>query len=148
MADTTLSNRDKVLADWNASKVALANLTLQERELRKMVVDIFSDAQAFPEMASGTESIDIGFGHDLKITHKLDYKLDNANDCEELHKVLREIETSMEGGHIIAERIVKWKPELSVSEYKLLSPENKARLDRVLTIKPASKSVEIKKRGK
>jgi hypothetical protein len=143
-----LSNKQVLFAQWN-TQAAIAKAAVEaERNLRAQVIEAYSDAQAFPEFASGTESVDIGEGFDLKILHSLDYKLDNANDCERLDKVLDQIEKSMEGGAIIAERLVKWKPELSVSEYKLLAPAQKAMIDTVLTIKPASKSVKVHKRGR
>lgn len=135
-----------LLEAWKTANDKARAAVMIERDLRLQVIEAFSTETN--EMASGIENIDIGYGFDLKIQHKLDYKLDNANDCEALDKALDAIETSMEGGKIIAERLVKWKPELSVSEYKLLGNEQRAMIDKVLTIKPASKSLEIKKRGK
>ena len=76
----------------------------------------------------------------MKITHKLNYTLGNANLVD---KALDLIEKSQEGGNVIAERLVSWKPELSVREYKLLSPQQKAYIDTVLTVKPGTPSVEL-----
>lgn len=135
------TNKDALLTQWKEASELLAKIKVTEAELRKQVVEAFSH-EAAPGK-SGTENIDVGWGHKLKIVHALNYKLDNANDCEKLDKVLDTIEKSMEGGNIIAERLVKWKPELSVSEYKLLSPENKARIDSVLTITDATPFVTL-----
>jgi hypothetical protein len=138
---TVTTNKDALLTQWKEASELLAKIKVTEAELRKQVVEAFSH-DAKPGH-SGTENIDVGWGHKLKVVHKLNYKLDNANDCEKLDKVLDTIEKSMEGGNIIAERLVKWKPELSVSEYKLLSPENKARIDSVLTITDGTPEVTL-----
>lgn len=142
-----ISNRDALLTSWKNAKDALTTATLAERELRSQVIAAFSETN--DEMYSGTESIDIGFGYDLKIVHNLKYTLDNSNDFEKTDKALDEIEAALgDIGELIVDRLVKRKLEISVSEYKELPPEAKKIIDRVLTIKPASKSVEIKKRGK
>lgn len=135
------TNKDALLADWKRAKEALDVAKATETQLRGMVVEVFS--QETDPMKSGVENVEVGWGYKLKIDHKLNYKLDNADDCAKLNSVLNVIETSMTGGNIIADRLVKWKPELALSEYKLLSPANKALIDAVLTVTPASKSVEL-----
>ena len=109
-----------------------------EAQLRAEVISLFSE-RVNDANASGVENIDTGYGQ-LKITHKLNYTLGNANLVD---KALDLIEKSQEGGNIIAERLVSWKPELSVREYKLLSPQQKAYIDTVLTVKPGTPSVEL-----
>lgn len=142
MSDTTITvNKDKLLTDWKEAKALLDKIKVTESELRKQVVEAFSN-DAKPGH-SGTENVSLGWGYSLKIVHKLNYKLDNANDCEKLDKVLDQIEKSMEGGSIIAERIVKWKPELSLTEYKLLNAANKALIDSVLTVTDGTPDVSL-----
>lgn len=92
-------------------------------------------------MASGVENVDTGMGK-IKITHKLEYKFTGVPN-DRIDTMLDAIEKSQEGGNVIAERLVIWKPELSVSEYKRLMPQQKALVDAILTIKPASKSIEL-----
>jgi hypothetical protein len=135
------TNKDALLADWRVASENLASAKHIEARLRKEVVAAFSQDQKPGH--SGTETLDIGFGYKLKIVHKLSYKLDNANICEKLHAVLDKIEKSVEGGNIIAERIVKWSPELSLTEYKLLSNPHKALIDTVLTVSDATPSIEL-----
>lgn len=133
-----------LLARWQAAKTTAANAVITERELRAVVIAAFSTET--DEMKSGIEKIDLGFDKwELKITHALDYKL---ADKDAVTMALTQIASSMDGGNIIAERLVKWKPELSVSEYKLLNGGQRATIDRVLTIKPASKSIELAQRSK
>ena len=109
-----------------------------EAQLRAEVISLFSE-RVNDANASGVENIDTGYGK-LKITHKLNYTLGNANLVD---KALDLIEKSQEGGNVIAERLVNWKPELSVREYKLLSKPQQLIVDEILVIKPASKSVEL-----
>jgi len=135
------TNKDALLADWKKAKAELDEIKAREALLRGMVVEVFS--QENDPMKSGVENVDVGWGFKLKIEHKLNYKLDNANDCEKLNSVLDRIEKSVIGGNIIAERLVKWSPELKLSEYKLLTAEQKALIDSVLTVTPATKSVEL-----
>jgi len=131
------SNRDTLLASWKEANAQLKHFRTLEGELRKQVIDAFSEQTS--EMASGVENVDIGWGHTLKVTHKLEYKLDDTK----LDKALEQIEKTVEYGELLAERLVKFKPELSVSEYKKLPGDAKKIIDTVLTIKPAAKSVEI-----
>lgn len=142
MSDATVTtNKDALLTQWKEASALLAKIKVTEAELRKQVVEAFSN-DAKPGH-SGTETLEIGWGYKLKIEHKLNYKLDNANDCEKLDKVLDAIEKSMEGGNIIAERLVKWSPELKLTEYKQLSPANKKLIDSVLTITDATPAVTL-----
>jgi hypothetical protein len=133
-----------LLASWQAAKIAAANAVMNERDLRAKVIETFSTET--DEMKSGVENIDLGFDKwELKITHAVDYKL---ADSDAVKMALAQIAASIEGGSIIADRLVKFKPELSASEYKLLNGGQRAIINRVLTIKPASKSIEIKQRSR
>jgi hypothetical protein len=140
----TLSNRDEILAQWKVAKTTLDTAKADEATLRDQVVAAFSDVT--DEMHSGTETVDIGWGHELKIVHSLRYELDKANDYEKTDKALDEIEATLgeEVGALLVDRLVKRKLELSISEYKKLPPKAKKIIDKVLTIKPGSKSVELK----
>lgn len=145
MNDIPVSNKVALLEDWKATDERLKELRVEEKNKREEVIEAYSEET--DEMASGTESIDIGFGHDLKIEHKLTYSFEKISN-EEVDKALDEIADKCEGGEILAERLVTWKPSISVSEYKKLPADAKKIIDRVLTIKPSSKSIKIHKRGK
>jgi hypothetical protein len=136
-----ISKRETAINEWRAAKAALDAAKVRENDARAALIATVSDI-ADP-MATGTENIDIGSGV-VKIVRKLNYSFTTDNDG--IDAVLDEIEKSMEGGNIIADRLVKWKGELSLSEYKLLTPENRARIDRILEAKPATPSVEFKAR--
>lgn len=135
------SNRDTILTQWKEWKAKLDEAKKAEAELRKQVIDAFSEEN--PDTASGTENIDIGYGYKLKIVHKLEYTLDNANDYEKTDKALDEIEESVEHGELLVDRLIRRKLELSVSEYKKLPAAAKKIIDKVVTTKPGAKSVEL-----
>lgn len=126
------------IAEWQDAKEAIAAATANERSLRNEIVELFSDIKD-PDY-SGTENVETPAGQ-IKIVHKLNYTLGNADLVE---KALDDIEKSQQGGNVIAERLVNWKPEISVREYKLLEPRQQAMIDKVLTIKPATKTIEFK----
>lgn len=130
--------RDYALSMWQDAQKTLEAAKAKEMEWRKEVIDIFSD-RAGEAMASGMENVATSFGT-LKIEHKLTYKLGNVDLVD---KALDAIEKSQEGGNVIAERLVSWKPELSVREYKLLSAVQQKIIDEVLTISPAAKSIKL-----
>jgi hypothetical protein len=138
------NSQTDLLARWNAAKTALATATAAEKELRAEVIKLFSTETN--EMKSGVENIDLGFDKwELKITHKLNYKL---ADKDAVNVALASITQSMDGGRIIAERLVKWEPELSVSEYNKLDGAQRTLINKVLTITPATKAIEIKQRAR
>ena len=130
--------RMAVLDAHREAAAALAAAKVKEAELRAEVIKLFSERTG-EALASGVENVETGLGT-LKITHKLNYTLGNADAVD---RALDAIEKSQEGGNVIAERLVKWSPELSVREYKLLTEKQKALIDAVLTIKPGAASIEI-----
>lgn len=141
-----LSNKDRLLADWKAADEASKLAVEKERDLRKQVIDAFSTETN--ELKSGVENIDAGWGFDLKIEHKIVYKLDNANDFEKVEDAIDQMEAFGELGEHIANSLFKRKYDVSVTEYKKLDPKYKVIIDKILTIEPASKSVKLVKRAK
>lgn len=142
-----LSNRQAKLNAWNDAKAALAKAQELERSLRAEVISIFSDVNE-TVLTSGTENVNVPGGK-LKIERSIEYKLGRTIndkvvcDNDEVDKILDMIEKSQEGGNVIAERLVSWKPEISVREYKLLTPAQKAIVDRYLVTKQGSTSVKF-----
>lgn len=139
------NDRDAALMLWQEAKAVLTETTLIEKDLRATCINLASSIT--DEMHSGVENVDIGSGFDFKITHSLSYKLSSADDYAEMHKALDAIEKG-ENGALLADRLVKAKYEISKKEYDLLPAWAKKLIDPVLTITPAAKSVEIKKRAR
>lgn len=132
-------NNDKLLA-WDHAKKALDAAKSAEASLRKEVLKDFYDFGGESDLREGTENLELGNGYRLKATFKLSRKLENKN--HETEEALAQIAT-FENGILYAERLVKWSPELSVSEYKKLPENVRAVIDACVTSKAATPSLEI-----
>ena len=134
------TSRDAKILAWEQAVKALAAAKDAEAALRK---EVLAEAFAFdPEaLREGTENFELGGGYKLKAVFKISRNLNNENEA--VDKVLSKIEKTGPEGAFIAERLVKWKPELSVSEYKKLPEKFKKLFDEVVTSKEAMPSLEL-----
>lgn len=141
--------RDSMLADWEASKRALEVAKEAEMKLRKEVVDFNFNH----EQLKGTERVPLANGYELKAVKKLNYNLvspvEGGNVIDAVDSVLTQIEAIGPEGKFIAERLVKWSAELSVSEYNKLDDMGDtgkkihALIDTVVETKPGAPTLEI-----
>ena len=140
MSFNETANRDAKILAWEAAVKALAAAKDAEAALRK---EVLAEAFAFdPEaLREGTENFELGNGYKLKAVFKISRNLNNENEA--VDKVLSKIEKTGPEGAFIAERLVKWKPELSVTEYKKLPEKFKKLFDEVVTSKEAMPSLEL-----
>lgn len=145
LPSTTRANNMALLSSWDEAKKELSKWKEKEAQLRADVISAFSEVDA---MYSGTERVSIGRQadgneYDVKFVHTLDYKLNQDTVDAALDRIEK-----LDNGELLAERLVKRTLELKVSEYKLLPDEARKIIDQVLTIKPASKQVEVVKASK
>lgn len=140
MSFNETANRDAVILAWRDATEALAAAKAQEAELRKQVL---SQVFAFDseELREGTENAELGGGWKLKATFKISRILNNKD--EGVDKALSKLEKTGAEGEFIAGRLVRWKPELSVSEYKKLPEKYKKLFDEVVVSKEATPSLEL-----
>lgn len=140
MSFNETANRDAKILAWEAAVKALAAAKDAEAALRK---EVLAEAFAFdPEaLREGTENFELGNGYKLKAVFKISRNLNNENEA--VDKVLSKIEKTGPEGVFIAERLVKWKPELSITEYKKLPEKFKKLFDEVVTSKEAIPSLEL-----
>lgn len=140
MSFNETANRDAKILAWEAAVKLLAAAKDAEAALRK---EVLAEAFAFdPEaLREGTENFELGNGYKLKAVFKISRNLNNENEA--VDKVLAKIEKTGPEGVFIAERLVKWKPELSVTEYKKLPEKFKKLFDEVVTSKEAMPSLEL-----
>ena len=133
-------NRDAKILAWESSVKLLAAAKDAEAALRKEVLaEVFAfDPEALRE---GSENFELGSGYKLKAVFKISRSLNNENEA--VDKVLAKIEKTGPVGVFFAERLVKWKPELSVTEYKKLPEKFKKLFDEVVTSKEAMPSLEL-----
>jgi len=132
----TEADKAAKLAEWhNAVQEALKAKSIIEAEqaLRKEVAEMF-----FPEPEEGTNTYELQAGYKLKLTHKIDRKVDIAT-LEAVKLQLREI-------GINPDPLIEMKPNLVVKAYKGLRQVNgdAAKIfEQALTIKPASPTLEV-----
>lgn len=137
-----VAKRDSILKAWEASKLALEVAKETEMKLRKEAVNFAFDQTK----ESGTERIELGGGWQAKAVKKVNYGWVKNGEKVDKHKiddVLDMIEKTVENGGLIAERLVKWTPDLSLTEYKLLPEAAKALIDTVIITSDGAPTLEI-----
>lgn len=134
--------RDRLLQHWQEQQKFLALYKECEMSARKLFVDFATD----PKVTKGTVNIDLGNGWKAKTVKKENIsfikdsegKVDKTFISQTLDKFCL-----VDGGRLMAERLVKWTPEFSMSEYKLLPPNLKALADEMIEIKAGTPTLEI-----
>lgn len=144
------------LLDWQRKAALLKTLVAEEMALRTKVF-----AAAFPAAKVGVNNLPIGNGFILKAERKLNYNLKNTAEGQETYNAVEAIEKIGNEGQFLADRLVTWKPSLSLTEYKKLDgtldangkPNNpthyqiKQIIDSVLTVTDGAPTLEIKTPG-
>lgn len=124
------------LVAWMQASDELAAAKAREMKLRQELL-----AAAFPETEPGTRNIELGAsGYTLTSVLRLSYRLDEVKTRAALEKLRA---TGEVGAHI-ADRLVRWKPDLSISEHKKLTPKQAALFRTALTITPSQPTLEVK----
>lgn len=131
MAKMTVAKRNELLEEWADTSEKIKELRAKEAELRTKIVENLFD----PEKVEGTENLELGAGYKLKCVKKQNYKLSNKDG--QLEKAIDKLE------EIIADRLIIYKAEISVREYKQLDDKSRKIIDKVLTVSPATPSVSI-----
>lgn len=111
-------------------KLALVPLVEEERLLRGQVV-----MATLPDEVEGTTTMDLPNNWALKVALSLDRKVDEA-----ALPATREV---LAGMGVNADRLVRWKPEVQVKEYRTLTAEQRAAFDKALLIKPKTPDLTL-----
>lgn len=130
-----------LINEWAILKKESAALVEREKELRKKCCDLFEDK------SKGTKNLELINGYKLKAVFKHNITLKSQNEeidtVTAVSNILDKIEATGEAGRLIAERLVKWKPELSVTEYNQLSDSLKQLVDTVIVTTEATPTLEL-----
>lgn len=148
----TEADKTKRVNLWLSHKATLATAKTAEEESRALVSDAL-----FPNPVKGTQRYtDPVSGAAIKLVHGWNYTLGDKDKIDpssglklpiatQVERVLDAIAELGERGEAIADRIVKWKPELAVTEYEALALSEvevdikaKTLIDEILTVKPAA----------
>lgn len=149
---------EEALVKWEAAKTRLDEAKLEEMEARKLAFELAFGANA----KEGANTLPLANDFELKATRKLNYgfrKPDGyrgtvADAVADVEDAFTKISNE---GSFIGERLFKWKPELSVSEYRTLCEDAEIsnvkaallrELNTVLVITEGACTLEIKKKGK
>lgn len=119
---------NQTIGRWWAIKQKLQMLNFEEKTLRSAIVKHF-----FPDPVEGTNTQDMPKGWKLKLTHKLERKIDEAA----LDAVLEKLP---EGSR---DKLVRFKPELNKRGYNALHEVQKEIFEEALITKPASPQLTL-----
>jgi len=120
------------LNEWFLAQEELAKIKDREMALRKRIARTY-----FPNPVEGTNTAPLSEGWVMKLTHKIDRKLDIP--------VLTNLADEFLKAELPLGMLVKNKPELDLKAYRALPDEKRAMFERAMTIKPGSPSLEIVK---
>lgn len=115
----------KDLAAWFKMALELKALKASEMLLRKRVFGGF-----FPDPKEGVNKAPLKDGYVLEATYPIERKFDEA--------ALTAMAPQFEEHKIVTDSLVKQKPSLVVSAYRLLTDEQRVVFDQALVIKPGS----------
>lgn len=126
-----------LLIEWSQAQAKLAevkSLVENEMRLRKQVMEAY-----FPAPTEGVNTCQLESGWEMKATHKIDRKIDEA--------ALPAINAELREMGVNADSLVRLKPELVTTAYKTLvqiNPEAAKVFEKAMISKPASPSIELK----
>jgi len=150
-----VARRDAAIAAWRAAVEPKKQWENYEKDCRAGVVGL-----CFPVKVKGTQRVELPGGYKLKLVHSVTYSLGNKDLVDPVLQEKVPIEAQIKGvleqiaalgneGPMLADRLVKWKPELSATEYEALNPEfdleakAKALIDTIVNTKPASPQLTL-----
>ncbi len=139
-------NEDQLLLLWEQKKKAIEIAKEEEMDLRKYIVK-----REFPKPQEGMNTKELGQGYQLKAGIKFNY---NLADNDKVETCLNKISSLGNQGPFIADRLISWKPNFLLTEYRQLC-EDKDKGDKfaievlnivneMLTISEGAPSLEIK----
>ena len=139
-------NEDQLLLEWQAKKQAIETAKAEEMDLRKYIV-----AREFPKPSEGMNTKDLGNGYQLKAAVKYNY---NLADNDKVEATLEKLSKLGNAGSAIADRLVSWKPNFLLTEYRQLCEDKEKGMqfavqaldviNEMLTITEAAPTLEIK----
>lgn len=133
--ETVEAKRDRVIVEWKTAQSQLAYW--KELESARRIEALTVCFETPPD--SGTVNYELGKGFILKAVFKENYKLDEKN----LDAALDKIEKMGEAGELIVNRVIRWKPELSKTEYDAMPAKMREILDTVVIVTPGTPSLTL-----
>jgi len=124
------------LKEWFTLKQQLDDLKGKEVVLRQF---IFNGLFTNPDEGINKHDVNDGTGAVVKGTHVINRSV----QIEELEKLEESLKNNSNLPKLDLEKLVKWKPEISIKEYRTLTNEQRHLFDQALVIKPGMPGLEI-----
>lgn len=124
------------LQTWYHAKFAAdaAKFVIETEQIyRKEIAELF-----FPDATEGTNNLELSEGWKLKLTYKIDRKVDGA--------VLLDVQKQLREMGVNPDLLIDMKPSLNIKAYKGLQQINEDAVkvfEQALIIKPASPTLEL-----
>ena len=118
------------LNEWYEIREQLKVLQDKEKELRLRIM-----SSVFPDAKEGINNYPLEGGYVLKGTRVISRKIDEAS--------LSAIADQLASAGVSVDSLIRYKPELSVSQYKKLSAEQRMIFDQALIIKDGLPQLDI-----
>ncbi len=129
MSDISEAHRNALIR-WQLADAKMRHAVADELEARNALTKLY-----FTNPTEGTNNFDLPDGSVLKAKFVNYYNLDkNVLAVQTVQKSLP---------RPIRDALIKWKPEISVSQYKALEPTYKRLVNEILTISPGRPSFEV-----
>ena len=125
------------LVEWFRAKEELGRLKSKEALLRSK---IFKGYFPVPEEGTNKAPLNDGTGAEIKATHVINRSVD-IGSLDALKSLV--VAPGSNLPRFKFDELIKWKPELSISEYRKLTEEERHAFDQCLVIKPGSPQLEI-----
>lgn len=139
-------SEDQLLMKHIELKRAIETAKEQEMELRKYIVN-----RAFPAKHEGMNTKELGAGYQLKAAVKYNY---NLADNDTVEATLEKLSNMGPSGSAIADRLVSWKPNFLLTEYRQLCEDKEkgsqfaqtalSVINEMLTITEGAPTLEVK----
>lgn len=88
-------------------------------------------AEAIGQLAEGTKSQDAG-DYKVSVTYSLNRKVDNER-----------LQSTWGTLPLAAQNAIKWKSEISITEYRKLGDDDRKAIDAYITSKPAAPAINV-----
>lgn len=118
------------IAKWYELTKQLETIKQAEMDLRKKIF-----AALFKDPKEGVNKVPLTEGWMLTADHKINRKVDEA--------LLTTMAPQFREAGINPDLLVRWKPDLAVTEYRKLTETEMKLFDQVLTITPGTPQMEI-----
>lgn len=124
----------QLIKEWDDLKAQVETVAKplidKERALRQLVADVM-----FDEPHEGTNYVPLEGDWRLKLVYKLDRKIDEA--------MLSTVAAQLAEQNVSIDKLIKWKPEVTLKEYRELTAEQAKIFDQALVVKPGTPALEM-----